>query len=84
MQRAMKDIKDRSDELKTKGKEILLLRKDVKNLQIENSRILNRIRDEEAIQSIQGENIDLVQRMSAAELKTRLLKMAQAYKGKAA
>ena len=33
LQRAMKQTKDLSDELKTRGKEVLTLRKDVKALQ---------------------------------------------------
>jgi hypothetical protein len=50
----MRDIKERSDELKTKGKEILSLRTEVKTLQIENSRLLAHIKAEESIQEMDG------------------------------
>jgi hypothetical protein len=50
----MRDIKERSDELKTKGKEILSLRTEVKTLQIENSRLFAHIKAEESIQEMDG------------------------------
>jgi hypothetical protein len=42
------------------------------------------IRAEEAISEMEGQDVEVVQKMTAGELKTRLLKMAQAYKGKKA
>jgi hypothetical protein len=45
----MRDIKEKSDELKTKGREILSLRTEMKTLQIENTRLQAHIKAEEAI-----------------------------------
>ena len=46
----MKQIKDLSDELKTRGKEILTIRKDVKALQQDNTRKHQALREEAMIE----------------------------------
>jgi outer membrane PBP1 activator LpoA protein len=82
LQRAMKQIKDLSDELKTRGKEVLTLRKDVKAMQQDNSRKHQVLREEEIIERAaqDPERVQATQAMTVPELKTRLLKLAQAYK----
>jgi hypothetical protein len=50
LQRTMKQIKDLSDELKTRGNEILTIRKDVKALQQDNTRKHQALREEEMIE----------------------------------
>jgi regulator of replication initiation timing len=80
----MRDIKERSDDLKTKGREILSLRTEMKTLQIENTRMQAHIRAEEAISQMEGQEVEVVQKMQVGEVKTKLLKMAQAYKGRKA
>lgn len=78
----MKDIKDKSEDLKTRGREILSLRQEVKQMQQESQRLLADMREEEIIEQMTGEREreKPVQQMSVNELKTRLLKVAQAYK----
>jgi hypothetical protein len=82
LQRTMKQTKDLSDELKTRGKEVLSLRKDVKVLQQDNSRKHQALREEEMIERAaqDPERVQATQAMTVPELKTRLLKLAQAYK----
>lgn len=56
----MRDIKERSDELKTKGHEILFLRTEMKTLQIENTRLQAHIKAEEAISQMDGQDVEVV------------------------
>ena len=42
------------------------------------------IRAEEAISQMDGQEVEVVQKMQVGEVKTKLLKMAQAYKGRKA
>ncbi len=80
----MRDIKERSDELKTKGREVLSLRTEMKTLQIENARLQAHIRAEESIGKLEGAEVEMLQKMQVGEVKTKLLKVAQAYKGRKA
>ena len=47
----MKDIQDKSDELKKSGGEVLRLRKDIKFLKLENHNLKRRLSAEEEIQN---------------------------------
>jgi hypothetical protein len=74
----MKSIKDLSDELKNRGKEVLNLRKEVKMMQQDTARKQNALREEDLIEkaSQDPERQKIAQAMSVPELKTRLLKLA--------
>jgi hypothetical protein len=50
LHRAIKDIKDKSEDLKTKGREIIQLRKDITGLKLENQRLSQAGQTEEAIE----------------------------------
>jgi hypothetical protein len=50
LQRTMKQIKDLSDELKSRGKEVLNIRKEVKALHQDNARKHQGLREEEMIE----------------------------------
>lgn len=81
----MKDIKDKSDELKSKGREILNLRKNITMVKSENVRLVHAMHAEDMIQmeceqrAAQQEK-QAVDQMNIGELKSKLLKLAQAYK----
>lgn len=78
----MKDINDKSDELKKQGREILSVRKELNVLRQENSRLTHALKTEEAIESEIAKRMrgqaekDPVSQMPVSELKSRLLKLA--------
>ena len=80
----MKDIKDKSDELKSQGKEILSLRKDINVIKQENTRLLHAMHTEEVIEREvekrkMNSDKEPVNQMPVNELKNKMLKLAQAY-----
>ncbi len=77
--RSQKDINDKSDDLKMKGKEILELRASIKQLKKENYKIHQRLNAEEAVERDVEITKDIIG-MQPSEVKNKLLKLAQAYK----
>ena len=83
-QRTVKDIKDKSDELKSQGKEILSLRKEINVIKQENTRLLHAMHTEEVIEREvekrkMNSDKEPVNQMPVNELKNKMLKLAQAY-----
>lgn len=77
--RAMKEINDKSDDLKSKGNEILELRSSIKQLKLENFKLHQKLEGEEEVERRVEMTKDIAG-MSATEVKNKLLKLAQAYK----
>lgn len=73
--RTSKDINDKSEDLKIKGKEILSLRQSIKQLKLENYKLHHKLEVEEQIERDTEITKDIV-KMSSSEVKNKILKLA--------
>lgn len=73
--RVAKDINDKSEDLKQKGKEILQLRSQIKQLKLQNFKLHQKLEAEEQVEREVEITKDIV-KMSAAEVKNKILKLA--------
>ena len=82
LQRTVKDIQEKSEELKTTGREILNLRKDLNALKQENVRLKHALHTEDVIEAEAERRKGEVEydKMPTNELKNKLYKLAQAYR----
>lgn len=78
--RMMKEVDDKSESLKLTGSEIVDLRKQIKLLQNENQILRRRLGQEEQMQ-IESLVTQEIHKMSLPELKSKIIKLAQAYRG---
>ncbi len=77
--RMMKEVDEKKQALKLTGAEIVDLRRSIKLLQNENAILRKRLGEEEQIQLSQMVTKE-ISRMSSDELRTKILKLAQAYR----
>jgi hypothetical protein len=77
--RMMKEVDEKSDALKLTGSEIIELRKQIKLLQSENTILRKRLGQEEQLQ-IESLVTQEIHKMSVPELKSKIIKLAQAYR----
>eukprot|EP00830_Metopus_es_P015123 TRINITY_DN4251_c0_g1_i2.p1 TRINITY_DN4251_c0_g1~~TRINITY_DN4251_c0_g1_i2.p1 ORF type:complete len:500 (+),score=89.87 TRINITY_DN4251_c0_g1_i2:417-1916(+) len=77
--RMMKEVDEKKQSLKLTGAEIIDLRRSVKLLQNENAILRRRLGEEEQIQLSQMVTKE-ISKMSGEELRTKILKLAQAYR----
>jgi hypothetical protein len=77
--RMMKEVDDKSEALKLTGSEIIELRKQIKLLQSENTILRKRLGQEEQMQ-IESVVTQEIHKMSLPELKSKIIKLAQAYR----
>lgn len=77
--RMMKEIDEKKQSLKLTGAEIVDLRRSIKLLQNENAILRRRLGEEEQIQLSQMVTKE-ISKMSGEELRTKILKLAQAYR----
>ncbi len=73
--RVVKDINDKSDDLKVKGTEILELRQSIKQLKLENFKLHQKQEAEESVEREVEITKDII-KMSASEVKNKILKLA--------
>ena len=78
--RMMKEVDDKTESLKLTGAEIVELRKQIKLLQNENQILRRRLGQEEQMQ-IESLVTQEIHKMSLPELKSKIIKLAQAYRG---
>jgi len=78
--RMMKEVDDKTESLKLTGAEIVELRKQIKLLQNENQILRKRLGQEEQMQ-IESLVTQEIHKMSLPELKSKIIKLAQAYRG---
>ena len=78
--RMMKEVDDKTESLKLTGSEIIELRKQIKLLQNENQILRRRLGQEEQMQ-IEALVTQEIHKMSLPELKSKIIKLAQAYRG---
>ena len=78
--RMMKEVDDKTESLKLTGAEIVELRKQIKLLQNENQILRKRFGQEEQMQ-IESLVTQEIHKMSLPELKSKIIKLAQAYRG---
>lgn len=78
--RMMKEVDDKNESLKLTGAEIIELRKQIKLLQNENQILRRRLGQEEQMQ-IEALVTQEIHKMSLPELKSKIIKLAQAYRG---
>lgn len=78
--RMMKEVDDKTESLKLTGAEIIELRKQIKLLQNENQILRRRLGQEEQMQ-IEALVTQEIHKMSLPELKSKIIKLAQAYRG---
>ncbi|MCQ2818064.1 MAG: hypothetical protein MJ252_12430 [archaeon] len=78
--RMMKEVDEKNESLKLTGSEILELRKQIKMLQGENAILRKRLGQEEQMQ-IEAMVTQEIHKMSLPELKSKIIKLAQAYRG---
>ena len=78
--RMMKEVDEKNESLKLTGSEILELRKQIKMLQGENAILRKRLGQEEQMQ-IESMVTQEIHKMSLPELKGKIIKLAQAYRG---
>ena len=78
--RMMKEVDDKKESLKLTGSEIVELRKQIKLLQNENQILRRRLGQEEQMQ-IEALVTQEIHKMSLPELKSKIIKLAQAYRG---
>lgn len=78
--RMMKEVDDKNESLKLTGAEIIELRKQIKLLQNENQILRRRLGQEEQMQ-IESLVTQEIHKMSLPELKSKIIKLAQAYRG---
>lgn len=78
--RMMKEVDDKTESLKLTGSEIVDLRKQIKLLQNENQILRKRLGQEEQIQ-IESLVTQEIHKMNMPELKSKIIKLAQAYRG---
>lgn len=76
----MKEVDDKTDSLKLTGAEIIELRNKIKLLQSENSILRKRLGQEEQMQ-VESLVTQEIHKMSLPELKSKIIKLAQAYRG---
>jgi chromosome segregation ATPase len=77
--RMMKEVDEKSEALKLTGSEIIELRKQIKLLQSENTILRKRLGQEEQMQ-IESVVTQEIHKMSLPELKSKIIKLAQAYR----
>ena len=77
--RMMKEVDDKTESLKLTGAEIVELRKQIKLLQNENQILRRRLGQEEQMQ-IESLVTQEIHKMSLPELKSKIIKLAQAYR----
>lgn len=75
----MKEVDEKSDSLKLTGAEIIEYRKQIKLLQSENQILRKRLGQEEMIQ-VEALVTQEIHKMSLPELKSKIIKLAQAYR----
>jgi hypothetical protein len=80
LQRMMKDVDDKTESLKLSGAEIVELRKQIKLLQSENTILRKSLGQEEQMQ-VEALVTQEIHTMSLPELKSKIVKLAQAYRG---
>ena len=78
--RMMKEVDDKTESLKLTGAEIVDLRKQIKLLQNENQILRKRLGQEEQMQ-IESLVTQEIHKMSLPELKSKIIKLSQAYRG---
>jgi hypothetical protein len=78
--RMMKEVDDKTESLKLTGSEIVELRKQIKLLQNENQILRMRLGQESQMQ-VEALVTQEIHRMSLPELKSKIIKLAQAYRG---
>ena len=78
--RMMKEVDDKTESLKLTGAEIVELRKQIKLLQNENQILRKRLGQEEQMQ-IESLVTQEIHKMTLPELKSKIIKLAQAYRG---
>lgn len=78
--RMMKEVDEKAESLKLTSNEIIELRKQIKLLQSENQILRRRLGQEEQMQ-IEALVTQEIHRMSLPELKSKIVKLAQAYRG---
>ncbi len=78
--RMMKVVDEKNERLMLTGSEILELRKQIKMLQNENAILRKRLGQEEQMQ-IEAMVTQEIHKMSLPELKSKIIKLAQAYRG---
>ena len=78
--RMMKEVDDKTESLKLTGAEIVELRKQIKLLQNENQILRKRLGQEEQMQ-IESLVTQEIHKMSLPELKSKIIKLSQAYRG---
>ena len=78
--RMMKEVDDKTESLKLTGAEIVELRMQIKLLQNENQILRKRLGQEEQMQ-IESLVTQEIHKMSLPELKSKIIKLAQAYRG---
>jgi hypothetical protein len=76
----MKEVDEKAESLKLTGAEILELRKKIKILQNENEILRKRLGQEEQMQ-VESMVTQEIHKMSLPELKSKIIKLAQAYRG---
>jgi chromosome segregation ATPase len=80
LQRMMKDVDDKTESLKLSGAEIVELRKQIKLLQSENTILRKSLGQEEQMQ-VEALVTQEIHTMSLPELKSKIVRLAQAYRG---